>query len=144
MEKSSLSRAELESEGTLQMFAVSTPILEALEKGHVLFIDELDTSLHPLLVRSLVEMFHNPDINRCNAQLIFNTHDTTLLDQSLFRRDQIWFTEKDADGAADLYSLLDFSPRKNEALAKGYLQGRYGAIPFLGDFSFPAAEGECR
>ena len=133
-----------ESEGTRLLFVVGTQILEALENGYVLFIDELDASLHPMLVHALVEMFHNPDINRCNAQLIFNTHDTTLLDQSLFRRDQVWFTEKDADGAAHLYPLLEFSPRKNEALAKGYLQGRYGAIPFLGDFSFPAAEGECK
>jgi AAA15 family ATPase/GTPase len=97
--------------------------------------------MHPLLVRAIVEMFHNPAVNKNNAQLIFNTHDTTLLDNALFRRDQIWFTEKDQNGATHLYSLLDYSPRKGESLAKGYLQGRYGAIPFLGDV-FSLFEGE--
>ena len=76
-------------------------------------------------------MFHNKKINKKNAQLIFTTHDTSLLDQSIFRRDQVWFTEKDSDQATNLYPLTDFSPRKNEALEKGYLMGRYGAVPFF-------------
>lgn len=95
-------------------------------------IDELDTSLHTLLVRELVHLFHQPDINTGGAQLIFTTHDTSLLDApNLLRRDQIWFVEKDQDQASTLVSLSEFSPRKNEALERGYLIGRYGGIPFL-------------
>jgi len=111
------------------------PWLHTLEEGFTLVIDELDTSLHPVLVRNLVDSFHNLDLNSQNAQLVFNTHDTTLLDSSLFRRDQVWFVEKDNAGASHLYPLLEFSPRKNEALAKGYLQGRYGALPFIEGFA---------
>ena len=120
-----------ESFGTRRLFALAPLILHSLKRGSVLFIDELDSSLHPLLVRALVQKFHDPKTNPGNAQLIFNTHDTTLLDQTLFRRDQIWFTEKSVDGATQLYSLLEYKPRKSEALSKGYLQGRYGAVPFL-------------
>ncbi|MHB0856722.1 MAG: AAA family ATPase [Anaerolineae bacterium] len=122
-----------ESHGTQQLFALAPYVLDALTNGMLLVVDELDASLHPLLARALVEMFHDPRVNRCNAQLLFNTHDTPLLDQNLFRRDQIYFTEKDQQGAAHLYPLMDYSPRTNESLAKGYLLGRYGAIPFLGD-----------
>jgi hypothetical protein len=124
---------EEESKGTQHFFALSAPLVEVLENGWTLFVDELDASLHPLLVRYLVELFHNPQINPKGAQLIFNTHDTTLMDGSLFRRDQIWFVEKDRQGCSHLYPLLDYSPRKDEALAKGYLLGRYGAIPFLSE-----------
>jgi AAA15 family ATPase/GTPase len=122
-----------ESNGTRQLFALSSPILSALAEGDLLFIDELDTSLHPHLAQALVRLFHDPRLNPKNAQLVFNTHDTTLLSASIFRRDQVWLVEKDKDGAACIYSLLDFSPRKDEALEKGYLQGRYGAIPFLSE-----------
>jgi len=87
--------------------------------------------LHPLLALELVRMFNDHKSNPRGAQLIFNTHDTNLLDQSLLRRDQIWFTEKDTGGATRLYPLSDFKPRQNENLKRGYLQGRYGAIPFL-------------
>ena len=125
---------EEESNGTQRLFALSGPLADVLENGWTLFIDELDASLHPLLVRYLVELFHNPQVNPKGAQLIFNTHDTTLMDCCVFRRDQIWFIEKDRQGCSHLYPLLDYSPRKDEALAKGYLLGRYGAIPFLGDF----------
>jgi uncharacterized protein len=126
------------------VFYLAPRLLSALSTGQVLVVDELDASMHPLLVRALVEMFHNPAVNRNNAQLIFNTHDTTLLDQSLFRRDQIWFTEKDQAGASHLYSLAEYSPRKSEALARGYLQGRYGAIPFLGDPASLLAKVDCQ
>jgi hypothetical protein len=122
-----------ESSGTQRYFALSGPLYDVLENGWTLFVDELDASLHPLLVRYIVELFHNPQINPKGAQLIFNTHDTTLMDGSLFRRDQIWFVEKDRQGCSHLYPLLDYSPRKDEALAKGYLLGRYGAIPFLSE-----------
>jgi hypothetical protein len=122
-----------ESNGTQRLFALSGPLADVLENGWTLFVDELDASLHPLLVRYLVELFHNPQINPKGAQLIFNTHDTTLMDCCLFRRDQIWFVEKDRQGCSHLYPLLDYSPRKDEALAKGYLLGRYGAVPFLSE-----------
>lgn len=95
-------------------------------------IDELDTSLHTLLVRELVRLFHKPEVNANGAQLIFSTHDTSLLDDpDLFRRDQIWFVEKDRDQASHLVALVEFSPRKNEALERGYLMGRYGGIPLI-------------
>lgn len=123
---------ENESLGTRRLFGLSGPLLMALQRGEVLAVDELDASLHPVLVRTLVNLFHNPKTNPKNAQLIFNTHDTTLLDSAIFRRDQIWFTEKDHSGASHLYSLLEFKPRSSEAFGKGYLQGRYGAIPIVG------------
>ncbi len=122
-----------ESRGTQQVLSLGFFLLPVLSEGKVAFVDELDASLHPLLVRKFVELFHNPATNPKNAQLIFNTHDTTLLSRSLFRRDQIWLVEKDEEGAAHLYSLLEYSPRRDEALEKGYLMGRYGAIPFLGE-----------
>jgi hypothetical protein len=95
-------------------------------------VDELDSSLHPLLVRRLISMFHDPVLNSGGAQLIFSTHDTSLLDHRLFRRDQIWFTEKDGDQVTRLFPLTDFSPRKLEAWERGYLAGRYGAVPYFG------------
>ena len=121
-----------ESVGTLRFLAVVGTWLQSLRAGRIVIADELDASLHPILVRKLIEMFHDTDINTGNAQLIFNTHDTTLLDLTLFRRDQIWFVEKEKYGESHLYPLSDFSPRKDESLHKGYLQGRYGAIPFVG------------
>jgi AAA15 family ATPase/GTPase len=123
-----------ESMGTRNLLFLTGPVLDILNKGMVLVVDELDSSLHPLLVRRLVELFQNPVVNQKGAQLIFTTHDTSLLDPDLFRRDQIWFVEKDRDQASKLYPLSDFSPRKNEALERGYLMGRYGALPFLGDW----------
>ncbi|MBI1882344.1 MAG: ATP-binding protein [Chloroflexi bacterium] len=126
---------EDESLGTRRLLGISGPWTDALIHGFIVVVDELDASLHPLLVRFLVNLIHNPKINRQNGQLIFNTHDTTLLDPTLFRRDQVWFVEKDNAGVSHLYPLLDFSPRKEESLAKGYLQGRYGAIPFIGELS---------
>jgi uncharacterized protein len=136
---------EEESRGTQQLFEIARRFIDALDRGEVLVVDELDSSMHPLLTRRLVELFHDPQINRQGAQLIFNTHDVTLLDQALFRRDQVWFMEKDREGATHFYSLLEFSPRKEDILAKGYLQGRYGAIPFiegLGDWLGANAEIE--
>jgi uncharacterized protein len=120
-----------ESEGTQRLFAFAGPLFEIFRDGRVLCVDELDRSLHTLLVRQLVSMFHDPNINTGGAQLIFTTHDTALLDSDIFRRDQIWFTEKNSDQASQLYPLTDFSARKNEAFEKGYLSGRYGGIPIL-------------
>lgn len=119
-----------ESLGTQRLLYLAGPILDILNKGRTLIVDELDSSLHPLLVRRLVELFHSP-LNEKGAQLIFTTHDTSLLDPELFRRDQVWFVEKDREQASSLYPLSDFSPRKNEALETGYLSGRYGALPFF-------------
>lgn len=123
-----------ESSGTRNLLFFAGPILDILSKGLTLVVDELDTSLHPLLVQALVRLFHQPEINGSGAQLILTTHDTSLLDAyGLFRRDQIWFVEKNSDQSSVLYPLLDFSPRKKEALERSYLQGRYGALPFLLD-----------
>lgn len=122
-----------ESEGTQRLYALAAPVLDMLRDGCVLVVDELDRSLHTLLVRRLISMFHDPVLNKSGAQLIFSTHDTSLLDHKLFRRDQVWFTEKDSDQATRLYPLTDFSPRKHEAWERGYLMGRYGAVPYFGD-----------
>jgi len=125
-----------ESDGTKKLFAYAGPWLDVLAKGRILFCDELDTSLHPLMVRFLIGLIQNPEINKHNAQLIFTTHDTSVLDTDLFRRDQVWFVEKDREQASRLYPLSDFKPRKGEALEKGYLNGRYGALPFIGELRF--------
>jgi AAA15 family ATPase/GTPase len=130
-----------ESEGTMRFFELVRPLADTLSRGGLLAIDELDQSLHPLLVRRLLTLFHDPVVNPHRAQLFFNTHDTTLLDPKLFRRDQVWFVEKDQGGKTRLYSLLQYSPRKEEALQRGYLQGRYGAVPFIGDFRYPFRRG---
>ena len=123
-----------ESTGTQRLLYLTGPIMDILDSGRTLIVDELDNSLHPLLVRRLVDLFHNPKINSRGAQLIFSTHDTSLLDRELFRRDQIWFVEKDRDQASKLYPLSDFSPRNKEALERGYLSGRYGALPFFSEW----------
>lgn len=125
-----------ESDGTQRLFTQAGGWLKALREGLVLFVDEVNLHLHPNIVRYLIELFHNPKTNQKNAQLIFTTHDSSLLDSDLFRRDQIWFVQKDETKSSRLYSLLDFKPRKKEAIGKGYLQGRYGALPFIGKFRF--------
>jgi len=123
---------EEESLGTQNMFILNPFLLYVLTEGKVLIIDELDKSLHPFLVKYIVNLFNSKEHNKNGAQLIFNTHDTNLLSLNLFRRDQIWFTEKDdKKGATDLYPLDDFPVRKTENVQKGYLNGRYGAIPFI-------------
>ncbi len=121
-----------ESDGTQKIFALAGPWLDSLEHGYTLLIDELHDNLHPMMVRFLVQLFSDPATNPNNAQLIFTTHDATLLDQSLFRRDQVWFCEKDKAQATTLYPLTDFNPRaKVENLERGYLAGRYGALPYI-------------
>lgn len=123
-----------ESDGTHNLLCLAGPVLDILKKGKTLVIDELDSSLHSLLVRELVRLFHCPEANTGGAQLIFTTHDTSLLDApDLFRRDQVWLVEKDAQQASALVALLEFSPRINEALERGYLMGRYGSVPVLSD-----------
>lgn len=130
---------EEESHGTQTLFRLASPLLMTLSRGGILLIDELEASLHPALAQAIVRQFNDPETNPYNAQLIFTTHDTNLLGtttgEPALRRDQVWFTEKDPKGATALYPLTDYKPRKAENLERGYLQGRYGAIPFLGDFS---------
>ena len=122
-----------ESDGTQKIFSFSGPLFDALQHGKVLVVDELDARFHPLITQAIVEMFHDKHLNHSNAQLIFITHDTNLLNNKFFRRDQIWFMEKNQYGAADLYSLVDFKVRNDASFEKDYIAGKYGGIPFLGD-----------
>ena len=137
---------ELESNGTRKMFHLFDFLMNALKNGMVLFIDELDAKLHPLLTRYIINMFHNSETNIGNGQLIYSTHDTVNLNKDTFRRDEIWFTEKNKDGISDLYSLSDYilpsdnnnkiskKVRNDATYNKDYLTGRYGAIPILEEF----------
>jgi AAA15 family ATPase/GTPase len=120
-----------ESKGTQKIYNLSGPWLAVLKEAAILLADEFDVRLHPNLARWLIEMFLSKKTNPKGAQLIMTSHDSALLDRSLFRRDQIWFTEKDESGASRLYSLWDFKARKDENIRGGYLVGRYGAVPFL-------------
>jgi AAA15 family ATPase/GTPase len=126
-----------ESEGTKKIIDLSGPVFDTLLKGKIIIIDELDAKLHPLLTIQLIRLFHDPELNRSNAQLFFATHDTNLLSSDLFRRDQIWFTEKDETEQTDLYSLNDFKlpdgskVRNDGNYERNYIKGRYGAIPFI-------------
>lgn len=126
-----------ESSGTRKFFALAGPVLHALENGYPLVVDELDSKLHPNLVCKLVGLYHSPLTNPLHAQLIFNTHDTNLLSAGLFRRDQIWFTEKNRYGAARLYSLSDFKSdvRRSDNFEHNYIQGKYGGVPILNEFT---------
>lgn len=124
-----------ESAGTQELFKNAGAWLNVFKNGEVLVIDEIDKSLHPLLTRFLIQRFHSSKLNPHNAQLIFSTHNTHLLDQDLLRRDQIWFVEKDSSGASSLYPLTDFKPRNDEVLERGYLRGRYGALPVLDEIA---------
>jgi len=128
---------EDESSGTRKFFALTGPILDVIENGYTLVVDELDSKLHPNLVCKIVSLFNSKEFNPKNAQLIFNTHDTNLLSSGLFRRDQIWFTNKNRYGEAKLYSLADFKSdevKKNEPFEGNYIRGKYGAVPYLGFF----------
>jgi len=121
-----------ESRGTLQLLTLLGPLFDALERGKVILIDELDTSMHSLLSLQLLKLLNSPTSNKGNAQLIFTTHDTNLLDGAVLRRDQIWLTEKNKKGATHLYPLTDIRTRHTDNFEKGYLQGHFGGIPFLG------------
>ena len=131
-----------ESFGTLVWAGLIGPVLDALGEGSVLLVDELDASLHPYLVRDLVELFQSPRRNPNAAQLIFNAHDVTLLGDSSERtlsRDQVWITEKQPDGATTLYPLSDFRPRHDEAISRRYMQGRYGGVPTINPAEYARA-----
>ena len=121
-----------ESSGTLKMLELLGPILESLDRGSVLIIDEIDSSLHSAVSTALVKVFSDKVTNNKGAQLFFSTHDTNLLCSGGLRRDQIWFAEKSSSGATITYPLTDIVTRKGDNLERGYLQGRYGAIPFIG------------
>ena len=121
-----------ESAGTQALFRTAGAWMNVLENGEVLLIDEIDTSLHPKLVQFLIGKFHSKETNSKNAQLIFTTHNTSLLNQDMFRRDQFWFVEKSREGSSTLYPLTDFKTRNDEALERWYMRGKYGALPILG------------
>jgi hypothetical protein len=120
-----------ESDGTKKFVAFIGPWIDTLEKGNVLVIDELHDNFHPLMVRFLIELFHSKEINKNNAQLIFTSHETSVMTQEIFRRDQIWFCEK-KNKATELFSLVEFKPRKGVTdIEKSYFSGRYGALPYF-------------
>lgn len=132
-----------ESTGTHRLFALIGPLLAHLQAGKTLCVDELETSMHPLVVRELLRLFFSDKENPAKAQIIFTTHNPLLLDPTLIRRDQVWFTDKDEEGKAHLYPLTDYEPRVGESLVRGYLAGRYGAVPFVPEGllgTFPALQ----
>jgi AAA15 family ATPase/GTPase len=118
--------------------------MDTLKHGRVLFIDEFDARLHPLITHEIIRLFNSTKLNRNNAQLVFATHDTNLLSNKLFRRDQIWFTEKDKFGATHLHSLVEYKIRNDASFEKNYINGKYGAIPFIGNLGdlFGASDGQ--
>lgn len=134
---------ETESNGTKRFFALANPILTALDDGDLLVVDELDCSMHPNLTRKIVGLFLSSEFNKNGAQLIFASHDSSLLDAKMFRRDQLWLTSKSEKGSTEFYSLEDIEtpPRKNEAIERRYLEGRYGGVPNFGpDFDAVGVE----
>jgi len=121
-----------ESRGINKFLELIGPWIDILEKGKCLIIDEIESSLHPFIVKYLIDMFMNPAINKNNAQIVYSTHNTSLLNLDHIRRDQIWLVEKDHSNMSDIYSLSDLKGiRKDENIQKGYLRGKYGAIPLL-------------
>jgi hypothetical protein len=128
--------SEMESEGTQKLFHLSGILYDCLKEGRPLIIDELDTKFHPLLSKRIIELFQNESTNPKHSQLIFATHDTSLLSKEIFRRDQIWFVEKDRSGSSHLIPLSDYNIRNDLDIRKNYLEGKFGAIPYLGNFDF--------
>lgn len=130
---------DFESDGTQKLLALSAPIIETLIKGEILVIDELDNSMHTELVNAIIKLFNSKETNPNKAQLIFTTHDTNLLNQELFRRDQIWFTQKDIYGTSELYSLVEYGKGKTRddlVLEKNYLDGKFGAVPHISSLNY--------
>lgn len=124
-----------ESEGTIKYFSLAYPIIDALDHGKRLIVDEFDSKMHPLLTERVISLFNSKDTNPQGAQLIFTAHDSNLLSTGSFRRDQIWFTEKDRLGASSLFSLAEYKVRSGASFEKGYLAGKYGATPIIGNMS---------
>lgn len=135
--KASFLFEKFESDGTQKAFTISGPIFDTLQRGATLVIDELDAKLHPLISREIVRLFVSPETNPLHAQLLFTTHDTNLLSSELLRDDQIWFAEKDHRQMTDIYRLTDVTLLDGSPLPRlrnhenNYIQGRYGAIPFI-------------
>lgn len=127
--KSALFELEEESDGTVRLLDFIPAFQDLTTKNRVFIIDEIERSIHPLLIKEVVKKFSLDE--KTKGQLIFTTHESNLLDQELFRQDEIWFAEKDSTGNTDLYSLSDFKEHKTIDIRKGYLNGRYGSIPFL-------------
>jgi AAA15 family ATPase/GTPase len=121
---------EEESSGTKTLFFTAGAWLNVISNGEVMLFDEIDTNMHPKLLMFLIQKFQS-DTNPNNAQLICTTHNTSLLDREVFRRDQFWFVDKDKSGASKLYPLTDFKPRNDEVIERWYMRGRYGALPIL-------------
>lgn len=122
-----------ESHGTKKIVNFAVPLIDTLNKGKVLIIDEFDSQLHPLITRNIIKLFNNKK-NERNAQLIIASHDITLLNKEFFRRDQIWFTDKDRYGSTDLYSLVKYKVRNDASYDKHYINGNYGAVPYTDNF----------
>ena len=120
-----------ESAGTHRLFALIGPWLDILENGYTICIDEIETSMHPIMVRELLKLIFSESENTGGAQIIFTTHNPLFLDGTLLRRDQVWFTDKDDEGVSHLYPLTEYQPRQDESLIRGYMAGRYGAVPFV-------------
>jgi AAA15 family ATPase/GTPase len=133
-----------ESSGTRKLFTYAIPITSALENGTPLFIDEFDAQLHPLILENIIKLFNSPEKNPKNAQLVISCHAINILTNKLFRRDQIWFCEKDQYGATDLYSLVEYSEpvRNDAAFGKNYLQGKYGAVPYINEIALQIGNRE--
>jgi AAA15 family ATPase/GTPase len=127
------------SEGTKKLLSYSLPVLNALKDGIPIFIDEFDNSLHPLIIEAIIKLFNSPITNPKNAQLIISCHAVNIMTNKLFRRDQIWFCEKDQYGATDLYSLVEYKEpvRKDASYNKNYLHGKYGAVPYIVEGAMP-------
>jgi len=130
-----------ESSGTQKMFCLFDYLWDCLNNGGVLFVDELNAKLHPNLLRYIINIFHDPSLNKNNTQLVYTTHDTFTLTKDVFRRDEIWFVEKDSEGVSKLYSLVEYKleddtkVRNDATYSKDYLYGRYGAVPIFKEFS---------
>jgi len=136
-----------ESEGTKRLFALAGLLIDTLKHGKILFIDEFDSSIHPLITCAIIKLFNSKETNPKNAQIVFITHDTNLLSHKIFRRDQIWFAEKDIKGSTHIYSLAEYKMpaeenavevsfkkvRNDASFEDNYIHGKYGAIPFVGD-----------
>ncbi|HOC55652.1 MAG TPA: ATP-binding protein [Verrucomicrobiota bacterium] len=122
---------DTESAGTHRFFGLTGPWLDILSNGYTLCADELETSMHPIMVYELLKLFFSAEHNPNGAQILFTTHNPLLLDPTLMRRDQVWFTDKKDTGESFLYPLTDYQPRKGESLVRGYMSGRYGAVPFV-------------
>ncbi|HEY2784329.1 MAG TPA: AAA family ATPase [Fimbriiglobus sp.] len=132
-----------ESQGTRKLFSMLSPLYDILQHGNLALVDEFGSSLHPSLAMTLIKVFQDPKVNAKGAQIIFTTHNTNLLTSKLFRRDQIWFTDKNKNGESDLFSLVEVKEsRGGEAYERAYLGGRYGAVPFFGKLDFPETPEE--